>query len=210
DETELYGATPTSAGIANAVDHLVAIDDGRPAAMILVTDGASNCGEGADMTERLESYDENLPVVVDEAFTNLGIPTYVVGIDIQETSVFPATEPRERLNELALLGGVPNTNGADSFFDATDGIELADALDQIAAQVACTVEVEQLEGYAELMSATIGGVNYDQVDSCADGDGYVVDFDGQTYSLEFCNAACDALVAAEGALEVGFACIPVG
>jgi hypothetical protein len=209
-ETDLYGATPTAAGITNAVEHLVAVDDGRPAAIVLVTDGASNCGVGEDMMARFETYDENLPVVVDDAFSDLGIPTYVVGIDIQAESYFPQTQPRDRLNELAILGGVPNTGGADSFFDATNGVELAAALDKIADDVACTVQVDQLEGYAELMNAVIGGQNFDQLDSCDDGSGYVLNFDGETYTLEFCQLACEALVEAEGALEVGFACPPVG
>ena len=109
-----------------------------------------------------------------------------------------------------MLGGVPHTDGDDSFFDATDGVELTTALDQIAADVACTLQVEQLDGYAGLMNATINGETFGPVESCDEGSGYVIDFDGQTYTLEFCQLACEALVAAQGALEVGFACPPIG
>ena len=178
--------------------------------MILVTDGASNCGESEDVLERFQTYDENLPTVVSDAYQDLGIPTYVVGIDIQETSTYPATEPRARLNELAALGGVPQADAANAFYDAQNGVELAAALDKIAAAVSCTVEVQQPEGYVGIEGIQIGQSMLTERQSCDEGDGFVASFDGLTYTIEFCGSACEAFVAEDGLADVGFACPPVG
>ena len=209
DDLEIYGATPAAAAITNAVEHLTTLDDGNPAAIILVTDGAANCGEEGSLIERFENFDENLPVVVDDAYSNHGIPTYVVGIDIQELSTYPAAEPRARMNEIAILGGAPSDAGEDSFYDAKNGLDLSYALDQIAADVACTVHVDALEGYDGIDAIHVGGAAVNELQSCADGDGYTVSFDGAAYDIEFCGAACDAFVAQDGVADIGFACPPV-
>jgi hypothetical protein len=130
----IYGATPAAAGIATALAHLESLDDGLPAAMILVTDGAANCGLGAEGLDRFDQYDEDLPLLVADAWERAGIPTYVIGIDIEEVSEHPFTTPREKLDEVAQLGGVPQP-GEVGFYDASSAEALMAALDDIAASV---------------------------------------------------------------------------
>src|SRR5690606_16655780 len=84
----IRGGTPTAAGMSSAIEHLIAHDDGDPAAIILVTDGAANCriDAGNDQFERFETYDPNLLGIVADAYSDLQIPTYVVGIDISDAN----------------------------------------------------------------------------------------------------------------------------
>src|SRR4029079_11581557 len=133
-------ATPATAGITTALAHLESLDDGRPAAMILITDGAANCSQGESGGDLFNVYDEDLPLIVADAWDRAGIPTYVIGIDIQSESMAPNTNPREKLNEVAQLGGVPQA-GEVGFYDATTADALTSALDEIASSVSCTVQL---------------------------------------------------------------------
>ncbi len=82
----IRGGTPATAGILSAADHLKSLDPQIPRAIILVTDGAANCS-GSTSTEKMELYDEQLPMVVGDLFQNDNIPTYVVGIDMQNVII---------------------------------------------------------------------------------------------------------------------------
>lgn len=205
DELDIYGATPATAGIASALAHLRSSDDGRPAAMILVTDGAANCSADLEGSDRFAYYDENLPLVVGDAWTSDGIPTYVVGIDIQETSTNPFTTPREKLHEVALAGGVPRA-GELAFYDARDADALQAALDEIAATVSCTVELGQAPSRPEDLVVSIEGDELEWLDSCDEGSGWVY-VDEALDHIELCNAACEALLDV-GELEAEFLCPP--
>jgi hypothetical protein len=206
DELDLYGATPAAAGVATARAHLAGLDDGRPAAIILVTDGAANCNADMQGNDKFEFYDEDLPELVAEAWLFDSIPTYVVGIDIQETSEHPFTQPREKLEELAQLGGVPR-EGTVGFYDASDADALLVALDEIAAEVSCTVELGQAPTGPDELVISIDGDVFPRLDSCEDGSGWIyVTEDLQT--IELCNSACEAMLAAEGQVEAEFTCPP--
>jgi hypothetical protein len=205
DELDIYGATPAAAGIATARAHLAAIDDGRPKAMILVTDGAANCGADAVGNDKFQLYDEDVPQIVSDAWMIDQIPTYVVGIDIEETSQNPDTQPREKLDEVAQLGGVPR-EGEVGFYDARDADALLAALDEIAASVSCTVELGQAPTEPDQLVISIDGEVVQHLDSCEDGSGWVY-ADPDLMHIELCNAACDALLA-EGEIEAEFTCPP--
>ena len=100
------GGTPSRFGIQNAVNHLAELDDETPRVMILVTDGAANCVEGSDTWYK--DYDYELETEVAAAYSDLGIPTYVVGIDIGDDPV-NNVDPlplSEAINAVALAGGV--------------------------------------------------------------------------------------------------------
>ncbi|RMG93416.1 MAG: VWA domain-containing protein [Deltaproteobacteria bacterium] len=86
DSSIIKGGTPATAAIVAASDHLKTLDAQIPRAIILVTDGAANCGGTTDQ-EKMELYDEQLPVVVGDLYQNDGIPTYVVGIDMKNEIV---------------------------------------------------------------------------------------------------------------------------
>lgn len=207
DDMDLYGATPAAAGMVTALAHLETLDDGRPAAMILITDGAANCGAQYEGVEQFAYYDEDLPVIVADAWERAGIPTYVIGIDIQTESEAPFTNPREKLNEVAQLGGVPQL-GDVGFYDATNADALMSALDDIASSVSCTVKLGTAPDGPDLLMVSINGDPIPQVSSCEDGDGWMfTDPDGALDSIELCNASCDAMLDA-GGVDAEFLCPP--
>ena len=105
---------------------------------------------------------------------------------------------------------MPQEGLGNAFYDAQNGVELAAALDKIAAAVSCTVEVQQPDGYDGIDGIQIGDAVLTERSSCDEGDGYVVSVDGPTYTVEFCGSACEAFVAEDGLADVGFACPPVG
>lgn len=207
ESMELYGATPAAAGIATALAHLESLDDGRPAAMILVTDGAANCSQGEWGSDLFNLYDQDLPLLVADAWERAGIPTYVIGIDIQTESLAPNTMPREKLDEVAQLGGVPQA-GEVGFYDATNADALMSALDEIASSVSCTVQLGEAPSATDQLVVRIDGETVEQLDSCEQGDGWMFsDPDGALDRIELCNAACDALLEF-GEVEAEFLCPP--
>ncbi|EDM77460.1 hypothetical protein PPSIR1_24789 [Plesiocystis pacifica SIR-1] len=206
DDTDLHGATPAAAGIATALAHLEALEDGRPAAMILVTDGAANCSAGANDITKFSQYDEDLPLVVADAWDRAGIPTYVVGIDIQESSEHPFTNPREKLHEVAEAGGVARSDGEVGFYDAGDAQALTAALDEIAASVSCGIELGKAPVSEDELYIAIDGEYLPRLDSCDEGDGWIYTSEDLT-QIELCNASCDLLLA-EGEVTAEFACPP--
>jgi hypothetical protein len=115
DTNGLKGATPSGTGISVALGHLKSLDPAIPLIVMLVTDGAANCGADAKNPAQLfEEYDPNLPALIGAAWQDDGIPTYVIGIapinavfGDQVDSNPDGINPHEKLNELATLGGRP-------------------------------------------------------------------------------------------------------
>ncbi|MCA9686263.1 MAG: VWA domain-containing protein [Myxococcales bacterium] len=206
DDLDLYGATPAAAGIAGAREHLLAVDDGRPSALILITDGAANCGAEAEGLARFDDYDEELPLLVADTWDKDGIPTYVIGIDIDDSSEHPFTNPRQKLDELAKLGGVPREGGEVGFYDAADAQSLMSALDEIAASVACGVQLGQAPAGPDELVITIDGQMIPHLDSCDEGFGWVY-ANANLTSIELCNDACDMLHDS-GEIQAEFTCPP--
>jgi hypothetical protein len=165
DVADLSGATPATAGIESALGHLQTLDPDVARFIVLVTDGAANCSADADLgacpglgCELMELYDERLPLVVGAAHDELGIPTFVVGIDIRDQLVGvgpdgiegtpddadgqPAANTFQRLTDVAVAGGRPRA-GTEKFFNAANGVELQAALEEIAGQVfSCVVTLD--------------------------------------------------------------------
>jgi hypothetical protein len=231
--TDLVGATPATAGVESALGHLLTLDPNVDRFMILVTDGAANCGADADTTDcpgigcdLMESYDERLPIVVGDAFDMEAIPTFVVGIDIQDAWVgvgadgMPGTADDddgqvaantfERLNDVAIAGGRAQ-DGDEKFFNAQNEIELQSALEEIAGQVfSCTVELDPPPENPEFVEIEIGGMPVDRVRDCATEDGWVyTNPDGPYDAIQLCGSACEML-GATGELDATFACPPAG
>jgi hypothetical protein len=176
--------------------------------MILVTDGAANCVDGAERF--FDEYDTELPNVVRSAYMDERIPTYVVGIDIRdEAEENTGRNVRDDINAVAEAGGVAR-QGADKFYNTASEVELAQALGSIAAAVECTVTLEDLPAAKEGVTLTIGGASYPMVDACGDADGWR--FTGESApwdTIELCGGACDAFRDA-GRLDTTYACMPVG
>ncbi len=220
----LEGATPATAGIVTALDHLKTLDTTVDRFIVLITDGAANCGSDADTSQcpglgcgLMEDYDQNLPVVVGDAFTIDEVPTFVIGIDIRDELV--GGEPNdgqvaantfEELNTVAEAGGRAR-DGAEKFFNAENEIELQEALAQIAGQVvSCTIPLDPVPMAPNFVEIMVGGTEFDRVEDCENEDGWAyVNPEGPFDAIELCNAACDAL-AESGDLDAIYGCPPSG
>lgn len=215
--TNLQGATPATAGITTAIEHLETLDPEIPRFMILVTDGAANCSADATTNQELmEVYDENLPIVVGDAYNDLDIATFVVGIDIVDALTgsgndgAPEANTFERLNDVAVAGGFPRP-GNEKFFNTINEIELMDALSEIAGQVvSCVVPLDMPPVHPNFVEVEIGGMVIPRVEDCATEDGWVwVNPDGPYDAIELCGTACEALVDV-GTVDATFGCPPSG
>ncbi|MFO7564898.1 MAG: vWA domain-containing protein [Enhygromyxa sp.] len=218
----IRGGTPAAAGMSSAIDHLLDIDDGDPAAIILVTDGAANCRTDAvDEFDLFETYDPNLLPIVADAYNDLQIPTYVVGIDIsdQVTLVTGVNEhppdgepdgisPFAQLNELAMAGGKP-LGGLAEFYQTENEIELQAAIQAIVDDAAsCTIYLDPVPPFPNLVEVVMDDQNLPQVDDCESEDGWAfTNPDGPYDSLELCGSWCDQVPQAE-TLKAEYYCNP--
>lgn len=167
-DTSIQGATPAAGGITNAkaaLDAAIEADPGSTTgALIFITDGAANCGlqyadelctfPGATQTSAdcklMDYFDDELEPLIGGYYTDDGIATYVVGIDIVDEILDPDsafdfkvdnTNVYEELNAIAIAGGVPQA-GSESFYNATNEAELMDALNAIAGEIAtCDIDL---------------------------------------------------------------------
>jgi len=204
--TNLFGGTPVSGGMAVVLEHLAAVQDGRPQAVLLVTDGAANCMAGTSGSGVFTEYDMNLAPLVADAYAD-GIPTYVVGVDIVDAiGIYPQDNPYVRLSELAIAGGVPR-EGAEPFYNTTDEVELLEALDGITAELGCTIVLETPAANEDQLTIEVNGVEVPRVMECgADGIGWRYLQDAPPYeSIELCSASCDA-AHLQGGLDATYAC----
>lgn len=211
DATDLYGGTPTSGGLQVVLDHLEAISDGRPQAVVLVTDGAANCMAGSSGMGVFTEYDMGLVPLVTQARV-AGIPTYVVGVDIVDAvGTYPQDNPYLRLSEVAEAGGVPREGAAEAFYNTADEAELLTALDGITTELGCTLMLDTPALFVNQLSVEVDGVEVPRVDECGpDGVGWRLLQDHAPFdSIELCSASCDAAhLVAE--LDVTYACPPEG
>jgi hypothetical protein len=202
----IRGGTPTAAGMTSALDHLVDIDDGDPAAIILVTDGAANCRtDSANLADLFETYDPNLLGIVTDAWNDLAIPTYVVGIDISDavTPILADGEPDgispfEQLDILAVAGGKP-LGGDTNFYQTQNQIELEAAIQAIVDDAAsCKVVLEPAPPFPELVQVVMDGDTVPKVTDCANEDGWVFTNPNGPYdSLQLCGTWCEQVPEAQ-------------
>jgi hypothetical protein len=193
------------------LEHLAAVQEGRPQAVVLVTDGAANCMDGTSDMGVFTEYDENLEPLVAGAFAG-GIPTYVIGVDIVDAvGIYPQDNPYVRLGELAVAGGVPREGAAEAFYNTTDEDELLTALGGITAELGCTLTLTTPALFADQLTVRVNGAVVPQVDECQpDGEGWRLLQDAAPYeSIELCAASCEQAHMQDG-LDVTYACPPEG
>lgn len=214
EDPQIAGATPTRAALHTAIDHLSGLADGRARANVLVTDGAANCSlEAIDEATRFEAHDDAVVQVVADAAA-LGIPTFVVGLAVDDTTseIVPDGEPDatnlfDRLNELAIAGGVPRDDPEQRFHGAHDQPGLVAALTAIAgALLPCVVQFDPLPKYPDDIDISVGGIDYGpaQAGACTDAGGWRhVDIEAGTFEL--CGQAC-ADFRLNGSLTANYRC----
>jgi len=213
DATEMKGGTPATKGLKVGIKELEAAPDDQPKFMIFVTDGAANCQENApDTTTLFEVYDEQVAATV-AAAAAMGIKTYVVGIDISQEVSGAAkdgnpdnTNTYEKLNEVALAGGVPR-EGDEKFFNTTNQDELKAALELISMQILpCIIELDPTPVYPDEIEVAPYGKK--RVTDCASEDGWQL-LDpvepGGLMRVELCGAACSSFQMS-GKLDIQYKC----
>lgn len=202
DSTAIQGGTPTTRGIKAALAGLADVPGDQPKFMVLITDGAANCQEMApDNTTLFEVYDEDLAPTV-AAAAAVGIKTHVVGIEIsQSTSGVTKdgnpdnTNSYERLNEVAIAGGVPRA-GQDKFFNVADEAQLQSAVGTALTQITgCTLGLDPSPVHPGQVEVTVkAAYGSTQVGDCATESGWRYspenDPDGPV-EIELCGQACD-------------------
>ncbi len=209
----IAGGTPARAGVIAAYEHLLGIDNDLPKFVVLVTDGAANCSlEAEDDASRFEIYDDALTQTIAEAYSD-GITTFVVGIDIDDITSNSkqdgnpdATNTFERLNELAVAGGMPQ-EGAAAFYDSQNQIELQAALTAISEQVlSCDIVLDPEPDYPNYVEIFVDGTSYgnQQVSDCDSEDGWMY-IDPEMTTIRLCGEACTAFQMS-GSLDAEYDC----
>ncbi|MDC0718037.1 vWA domain-containing protein [Nannocystis bainbridge] len=172
----VLGGTPMETGLKRGYEYLKTLDPGLQRFAILVADGEiSDTCQGENFLEA--------QAAVEETFNDFGIPTYVVGIDVD-----PSTS--EQLSTLALAGGKPKP-GPEPFYQTANQNELQAAIQQIVKDtLSCVIAVDPAPSEPELFEVWIDGQPVPEVASCAE-DGYVWSVPHTEVTL--CGAACDML-----------------
>jgi hypothetical protein len=212
---EIKGGTPSQAGMQTGLTHLKAQDPANPRAVIFITDGAANCQTGLAYPQLFNVYDDTLHTTVSSAWTTDQIPTYVVGIDISTMNTGNTQDgtpdnivPYDKLNQLATEGGKP-LPGNEKFYQTNNQIELQMAMDDIIqSALSCTVPLNPVPAFPELMEVIIGNMTVPKVMDCASEDGWVFTNPMGPYdSIELCGTWCDSLKM-EGGLTAEYYCKP--
>ncbi len=206
DDFMISGGTPATAGFTSALDHLLSKDPSVPRAIVLITDGAANCNPNEPADQTLFVYDDQLPVVVADAWANESIPTYVVGINILDfQGTKPAVNPKDALTMVAQAGGVPKP-GPEPFYNTFNEQELGDAILSIANKIPCTITLDSEPNFPDAVTVEVNGVFYDPVADCENQDGWTYTNDnGPFNAIELCGTACDAFANA-GTVNVVYEC----
>jgi Mg-chelatase subunit ChlD len=186
---KVLGGTPIEAGLKEAYTYLKALDPGQQRFALLIADGEiSKTCPGEVIFEAIGS-------VVD-AYEK-GIPTYVVGIDVDPSIA-------DQLAALAEAGGKPNANGPDPFYQVTNQIELQAAIQQIVDDtLSCVIDVNPEPSEPELFEVWIGKDQVPAAADCAVDDGWV--WTAPHKQIELCGASCLKLKKS-GVVEARYYC----
>ncbi len=165
-------------------DHLAQIEDGRQQAVVLITDGGTNCTGNSE---------QEVEASITQASAD-GVSTYVVGF---------AGGVTDQLNAFAQAGGTAQP-GPKGYYDAADGDALSQAMNDIVLDaISCTLTLPQEPMFPEYVKVRVGPTVWPQVDTCGN-------LPGWAWSVEYseivlCGPACDALKQS-GTAQVEFAC----
>jgi Mg-chelatase subunit ChlD len=187
----VLGGTPMESGLKEAFTYLNALDPGKQRFALMIADGEiSKTCPGEVIFEALGA--------VSSAHDN-GIPTYVVGIDVD-----PSTS--DQLTALAEAGGKANPNGPELFYQTTNQAELQAAIQQIIDDtLSCVIDVNPEPSEPELFQVWIGKDQIPAAADCSKDDGWV--WTKPHIQIELCNAACTKLKKSN-AVEARYYCEP--
>ncbi len=196
---ERGGRTPLYLAMENYLNSAHApifTDDQLESYLVVVSDGRDNCDAPGD---RGGHSPDEFAELTQRIVAETGIKIFVIG--------FGGEADPDELNAIAENGGTAFT----TFFDATDGQALEDALDAIgeSVHVSCTYDIGEFD--PDEVDLDLVNVYFDDtpvpLDSgCAKGQGWSWTDDSRT-ALEFCKESCDALESNEVSdLSIELAC----
>jgi hypothetical protein len=139
DRTQVRGLTPTGAALRAAAmvlgDRTQQLDAVvKPGYVLLVTDGDPSCDPSLALSGAIDTAQQEEARVAVKALKAKGIPTYVIGYQIDATR-------QAIMNELAMLGGT------NMYHPAESGDQIISAFRQITKDVIkCTFNLEQKDG----------------------------------------------------------------
>jgi hypothetical protein len=188
---EVAGGTPIETGLKEAYTYLQALDPGKQRFALLIADGEiSKTCPGEVIFEAIGAV---------AGAHKVGIPTYVVGIDVDPSIA-------DQLAALAEAGGKPNIKGPEPFYQVTNQIELQAAIQQILDDtLSCVIDVDPEPSEPELFQVWIGKDQVPAAADCAKDDGWV--WTKPHSQIELCNAACLQLKKS-GLVEARYYCEP--
>ncbi len=184
------GLTPMGSGVELALEHLAAIKNTKPQAIVLVTDGGADptC-EGPNTLPEIETM---LSAAAAEE-----LYTYVVGIDPSDSNYL------NQLNALAVAGGQPLA-GPEPFYNAQDGDALLMKIGEIVEGIlSCEITLDPPPNFPDLATVDIDGTEWPQVANCDTEDGWI--YSNPFDQITLCGTACQELRTA-GQLNVRYQC----
>ncbi len=188
DATGFNGASPAASALLAAADHLQADDDRQPEMLILVTDGAANCGAQAD--DPLADFDSDLRDIVEDLNREQGIPTFVVGVAPEaEPQTIPAITTQSALSDLATAGGLPMST-SKGFYQPGDISTLARTIEGLTRDYQCTFQNPFDQDFDQLALHFVDQPVH-QIEDCSAGTGWTYTDDAQ---IVLCGGACDAYI----------------
>ncbi|HRI07648.1 MAG TPA: vWA domain-containing protein [Nannocystaceae bacterium] len=184
----VLGGTPSYQGLKEGYTYLKALNDGLARAVIFITDGEISC--------------DNPPAAaiaaISAAWEKDGVPTYVVGVDIDEQTA-------AQLDQFALAGGKPVMGGQYHFYQTLDQIDLEKAMQKILDDtVSCVLPVDPEPDQPDLFEVWLDGAEIPRVTDCAKESGWV--WSKEFTEITVCGDACSALKKG-GAVEAKYYCI---
>jgi hypothetical protein len=215
----VQGAVPATAGMISVTNHLSTQPKVFPRYVVLISDGAANCGESAETAyELMEVYDDTWPATVEAARLEHDITTFVVGIEIpnehapDQIDGMPYVNPYEALNDVAVAGGAPRP-GDEKFYNSTNEQELLSAVAGILDQITrCTIDLSTTEAGAPdptqipFVEFAANGVKVPKVDDCESQDGWTWLEDGVV--VTFCGSYGQNFKSGDMAFEGTYGCPP--
>jgi hypothetical protein len=220
--TSPNGNTPTHKAVDLAATYYGGLNDGRAHYILLATDGQPNCETATPVFPRQCAVDTDcnpgeycqilpgfggicVPAPQDLAIHSIenalaaSIRTYVVGIDIDNTS-------SGTLDRMAEAGGTARAT-SPKYYPVSDQTSLETALENITTQmISCTFQLGQPPPDMDYVSVTVAGHGISRDATHTNG----WDLDPASLTLTFYGDACTQLQQNPETVSVTYGCPPVG
>ena len=180
----IVGGTPTNLAIQKTLTIMDNYDaNGGSKIIFLVTDGLISCTD--NHAESLAQAVEDLSAGVNDQ----NITTYVLGIAPSNSN-----QVINQLEQMAVAGGAPK-DGPESFYRADDAEQLGQALADIVEDSilnSCLMALDPPPPFPDFTKVVVGDTEYDLIDDCENGDGFVYSKEDFT-QIRVCGSACEEL-----------------